>query len=107
MGTESRRVQFRAPERLVEQADALATADDKTRTDVLIEALREHVADATDDERVKQAIAGAYYDDHLTFEQTKALVGVEEATNFRVLKDQLREIDELVAEADDTSEAEG
>jgi hypothetical protein len=43
----STRVHFRAPERLIEQADALAVAEEKTRTDVLVDALREYPAEST------------------------------------------------------------
>ncbi|ELY51670.1 hypothetical protein [Natronolimnohabitans innermongolicus] len=85
----STRVHFRAPERLIEQADALAIAEDKNRTDVLVEALREYLANASDEEQVQQAIANAYYEDRLEYEQVKAIVGVETAQNFRVLKRQL------------------
>ncbi|SIR76206.1 hypothetical protein SAMN05421858_3689 [Haladaptatus litoreus] len=85
----SKRVHFRAPERLIEQADVLAVAEDKNRTDVLVDALRDYLADASDEERVQQAIANAYYEDRLTFEQVKAIVGTEAAQNFRVLKHQL------------------
>ncbi|ELY55473.1 hypothetical protein C491_17207 [Natronococcus amylolyticus DSM 10524] len=80
---------FRAPERLIEQADALAVAEGKNRTDVLVEALREYLATASDEERVQQAIANAYYEGQLEFDQVKAIVGVEAAQNFRVLKRQL------------------
>lgn len=85
----STRVHFRAPERLIEQADALAVAEGKNRTDVLVEALREYLENASDEDRVRQAIANAYYEDRLDFEETKSIVGVETAQNFRVLKRQL------------------
>lgn len=96
----STRVHFRAPERLIEQADTLAVAEDKNRTDVLVEALRSYLSEARDEERVRQAIADAYYEDRLEFEQVKAIVGVECARNFRVLKRQLTDdqlSDELAA----------
>src|SRR6056297_2542099 len=96
----STRVHFRAPERLIEQADALAVAEDKNRTDVLVEALRAYLSEASNEEAVQQAIADAYYDDRLDFEQTKAIVGTETARNFQVLKKQLSDesiSDELAA----------
>ncbi|ERH06671.1 MAG: hypothetical protein J07HN4v3_02294 [Halonotius sp. J07HN4] len=97
------RVHFRAPERLIEQADALAVAEDKNRTDVLVEALRTYLSNATNEEAVQQAIANAYYEDRLDFEQTKAIVGMETAQNFRVLKQQLSDdtISEELADAVD------
>ena len=72
MSADKRRVQFRAPSRL-------------------IDALRQFLRDAAHDDEIKQEIAGAYYDDEITFEQLKLLVGKEEAANFRVLKRQLDE----------------
>lgn len=84
-----KRVQFRAPSRLVERADSLAAVFGDDRTDVLIDALRKYLREAAHDDEIKQEIAGAYYDDEIDFEQLKSLVGKEEAANFRVLKQQL------------------
>lgn len=84
-----RRVQFRAPRRLVERADALATVLETDRTDILTTALRDYLRETAHDDDVEQEIAGAYYDGHITFEQLKELVGHEEAANFHVLKEQL------------------
>jgi metal-responsive CopG/Arc/MetJ family transcriptional regulator len=99
----STRVHFRAPERLIEQADALAVAEEKNRTDILVDALREYLAESSDKERVQQAIADAYYEDRLEFDQVKEIVGTETAQNFRVLKHQLTDesISEELAEAFD------
>ena len=88
---EKRRVQFRAPQGLVERTDVLATVLETDRTDVIISALREYLRDAAHNDELKQEIAEAYYDDDVSFEQLKALVGHEEAANFRVLKTQLSE----------------
>jgi metal-responsive CopG/Arc/MetJ family transcriptional regulator len=91
MSTEKKRVQFRAPDRLIDQADALATVLGEDRTDVLVTALREYLQDAAHDDALTQEIAAAYYDDEISYEQLKALVGAEEAANLRVLKQQLDE----------------
>lgn len=97
MGTNKKRVQFRAPHRLVDRADALATVLGEDRTDVLVDALREYLQDAAHDDVLVQEIASSYYDDDITFEQLKALLGAEEAANLRVLKQQLDEdfVDEV------------
>jgi metal-responsive CopG/Arc/MetJ family transcriptional regulator len=89
MSADKKRVQFRAPARLIDRADSLADVFGSDRTDILIDALREYLRDAAHDNEIKQEIAGAYYDDEITFEQLKSLVGTEEAANFRVLKQQL------------------
>jgi len=95
MSTDKKRVQFRAPNRLINRADALADVLD--RTDVLVTALREYLQDATHDDALTQEIAAAYYDDEITHEQLKALVGAEEGANLCVLKQQLDEgiVDEV------------
>jgi predicted transcriptional regulator len=94
MGSETRekqRVQFRAPGSVVQQADTLATVLETDRTSVILSALQEYVRDASHDDDLKQELADAYYDDDITFDELKAVVGHEEAANFRVLKEQLDE----------------
>lgn len=89
MSSEKKRVQFRAPRRLVDQADALATVMGEDRTDVLVTALREYLQEATHDDALTQEIAAAYYDDDLSYDDLESLVGAEAAANLRVLKQQL------------------
>ena len=89
MSSEKKRVQFRAPHRLIDRADALAAVRGEDRTDVLLTALRAYLKEATHDDTLKQEIAAAYYDGEITDEQLNTLVGADEAANFRVLKQQL------------------
>lgn len=91
MSGEKKRVQFRAPHRLIDRADALAEVLGEDRTDILVSALREYLQEATHDDALLQEIAAAYYDDVISFGDVKALVGAEEAANLRVLKQQLDE----------------
>lgn len=97
MSSNKKRVQFRAPHRLIDRTDALASVLGEDRTDILVTALREYLQEATHDDALTQEIAAAYYDDEISFDQLKALVGAEEAANFRVLKQQLDEgyVDDL------------
>lgn len=98
MSSDKRRVQFRAPNRLIDRTDALADVLGEDRTDILVTALREYLQDATHDDALIQEIADAYYDDEISYEQLKVLVGAEEAANLRVLKQQLDEdfVDDVV-----------
>lgn len=91
MSSDKRRVQFRAPERLIDRTDALARVLGEDRTDILVTALREYLREATHDDALTQDIAAAYYDDAITYDELRALVGAEEAANLRVLKRQLDE----------------
>jgi len=106
MGSESKkkRVQFRAPRGLVDRADALASVFETDRTDILISALRDYLRDAGHSDEMKQEIAEAFYDDDITFEELKDLVGHEEAANFRLLKEQLTDefLDEVAEELADS-----
>ncbi len=96
--TEKKRVQFRAPQELVDRADSLAEVLDSDRTGVLIDALREYLRDAAHDDEVKQEIADAYYAEKITFDELVGLVGHEEAANFRVLKEQLEtDVEEIAS----------
>lgn len=91
MSPDKKRVQFRAPHRLIDRTDALAAVLGEDRTDVLVTALREYLQETTHDDALKQEMAAAYYDDEISYDQLKSLVGAEEAANFRVLKQQLAE----------------
>ncbi|QKY15608.1 hypothetical protein [Halorubrum sp. CBA1229] len=97
MGSDKKRVQFRAPHRLIDRTDALAAVLGEDRTDILVTALREYLQETTHDDALTQEIAAVYYNEELSFAQLKALVGAEEAANLRVLKQQLDEdfIDEV------------
>jgi predicted transcriptional regulator len=91
MSSNKKRVQFRAPHRLIDRTDALAEVLGEDRTNILVTALREYLQEATHDDALTQEIAAAYYDEEITFEQLKMLAGAEEAANLRVLKQQLDE----------------
>ena len=91
MNSGTKRVNFNFPARLVEQADVLGEVEQRDRTDIVVTAVREYLRERRHDDQVVQEIAGAYYDDRITFEQLRSLVGVEKAVNFRVLKQQLDE----------------
>lgn len=97
MSSDKKRVQFRAPHRLINRTDALADVLGEDRTDILVTALREYLQEAAHDDALTQEIAATYYDDEISFEQLKSLVGAEKAANLRVLKHQLNEdfVDEV------------
>jgi len=91
VSSDKKRVQFRAPDRLIDRTDVLAEVLGEDRTDILVTALREYLQEATHDDALTQEIAAAYYDDVITYEQLKSLIGAEEAANLRALKEQLDE----------------
>jgi hypothetical protein len=81
-----RRVHFQSPEYLVDRLDAIADLFGTTRTDLLVEAIREYVEETADDEAFRQRVATKYYEDELEFETVKQLVGAESAQRLRLLK---------------------
>ncbi|WP_240792392.1 hypothetical protein [Salarchaeum sp. JOR-1] len=88
MGTDKKRVQFRAPDRLIDRADALAAVLGEDRTDILVTALREYLQDAAHDDALTQEIAAAYYDEESTRPTTNSLLravttAIERVTAFR------------------------
>lgn len=61
MSMDKKRVQFRAPNQLIDRTDALAAVLGEDRTDILVTALREFLHDASHDDALAQEIVGAYY----------------------------------------------
>jgi len=86
LSDEPRRVHFQSPEYLVDRLDAIADLFDKDRTDLLVEAIREYIAETADSETFQELVATKYYDDQLEFETVKQLVGAETAQRLRLLK---------------------
>lgn len=87
----SKRVEFCAPEQLIEQVDILATAENRDRTDVLIDALRTYLSDASESDEMKRDLVNAYFEGDISDDAVQALLGPKEAGNFRLLKEQLED----------------
>jgi len=84
-----RRVHFQSPEYLVDRLDAIADLFGTDRTDLLVEAIQEYIAETADDETFQNRVAEAYYDGELDFETVKQLVGSESAQRLKLLKTDL------------------
>lgn len=80
------RVDFNAPESLVERADALADLLSISRTQLIIDALSEKMGDVTSDEEIKRRLSHAYYRGHTDFETVELLLGTEEAMRMKLLR---------------------
>ncbi|WP_181686955.1 ribbon-helix-helix protein, CopG family [Halorhabdus salina] len=96
MGT--KRVNFRLPEELVEKADVAAEVSHTDRTDIVMEALQEYLADVEDDERFREAIVELYLDDEIDFDVLQAFVGRQDAESVRASKSLLDDGEELAAD---------
>lgn len=82
---EKTRVDFNAPSSLVAQADVIAELLNTSRTQLLIEALRDEIADLTTDEDFKRRVKQAYYSDQIDIEVLESVLGPEEASRVRLL----------------------
>lgn len=89
MAEDKKRVDFNAPASLVEEADAVAELLGVSRTDLLVEGLREQLAETVSDEDFQRRLREAFYDGRLDFDTVATVVGTEEATRMRLLRESL------------------
>ena len=80
------RVDFNAPESLVERADAIADLLNISRTQLIIDALSDKMGDVTTDEEIKRRVSDAYYQGRIDFETVELLLGTEEAMRMKLLR---------------------
>lgn len=89
MSEEKTRVDFNAPVSLVEQADHVADLLDVSRTQILIDALREEINDLASDDGFQRRLRDAYYSDEVEFEIVQSILGTEEAMRMKLLRDSI------------------
>ena len=93
----SKRVNFRLPQELIDLADITAKIKHKNRTEVVKEALDEHLHEKMDKE-FKQKVIELYLDDEINYGILKKIVGREDAEAVRDSKEILDRGDELAKE---------
>lgn len=86
MAEEKTRVDFNAPASLVEQADSIATLLDVSRTQLLIDALRDEIDDLSEDDGFRRRLREAYYADRIEFDVVESILGTEEAMRLKLLR---------------------
>lgn len=89
MAEKKTRVDFNAPRSLVERADAVADLLGISRTQLLVEALRDELDSRLSDEQLRQKLKQAYYDGRIQFETVEAMLGTEEALRLKLLRESL------------------
>lgn len=90
MATEEKtRVDFNAPVSLVEQADMVADLLGMSRTQLLIEALRDELDDLATDEGFQRMLGTAYYEGDIDFDTVESILGTEEAVRMQLLRQSL------------------
>ncbi len=91
----TKRVNFRLPEELVAKADVAAEVTHKNRTEILIEALRQYLAEKGSDENFREAVVELYLDDQIEFEKLAEVIGRQDAEAVRASKQVLDRGEEL------------
>lgn len=91
----TKRVNFRLPEELVAKADVAAEVTHKNRTEILIEALRQYLAEKGSDENFREAVVELYLDDQVEFEKLAEVIGRQDAEAVRASKQVLDRGEEL------------
>ena len=89
MAEEKTRVDFNAPESLVERADSVVEILDISRTRLLIEALEDELEELTNDEEFRRRLSDAYYDGRVDFDTVEAILGREEAIRLKLLRESI------------------
>ncbi|MCU4740557.1 hypothetical protein OB955_08585 [Halobacteria archaeon AArc-m2/3/4] len=89
MSESKTRVDFNAPESLVERADVVSDLLNRSRTSLLVDALREQVDEIVTDETFRRRVKEAYYTGRIDFETLETIVGREEAMRIKLLGDSL------------------
>lgn len=101
MVEEKTRVNFNAPEPLVQQADIISDLLDISRTRLLVEALQDEIEELTSDEQFRQKVREGYYDRRVDFSTVKSILGSEEAMRMRLLRNSVdRELPEPQVESE-------
>jgi hypothetical protein len=89
MSEEETRVEFNAPRSLVGRADRAADLLDISRTQLLINALQDELADLTGDEEFRRRLEQAYYDGRADYQTIEDLLGTEAAMRLKLLRDSI------------------
>jgi len=89
MAEERTRVDFNAPESLVERADSVVEVLDISRTRLLIDALEDELETLANDEGFRRRLGDAYYEDRVDYDTVEAILGREEAMRMKLLRESM------------------
>ena len=86
MTEEKTRVDFNAPESLVERADSVVEILNISRTRLLIDALEDELEALATDGEFRRRLSDAYYDGRVDYDTVEAILGREEAIRMKLLR---------------------
>jgi len=89
MQEQKKRVDFNADASVIERADSITEILNTTRTDFIIDAIENEIRKLRNDEEFRQKVTDAYYEDRIEYSILEDILGVEEATRLKLLKDSI------------------
>jgi hypothetical protein len=89
MAEQKTRVDFNAPQSLVERADSVVEILDISRTRLLIDALEDELKELVADEEFRRRLSDAYYDGRIGYDTVESVVGREEALRMKLLRESI------------------
>ena len=89
MAEKKTRVDFNAPESLVERADSAIEILDISRTRLIIDALEDELEELVNDEEFQRRLSDAYYDGRVDYDTVEAILGREEAMRLKLLRESI------------------
>ena len=89
MDEKKTRVDFNAPESLVERADSAIEILDISRTRLIIDALEDELEELANDEEFQRRLSDAYYDGRVDYDTVEAILGREEAMRLKLLRESI------------------
>lgn len=92
------RVNFRLPKDLIREADAVAKANYKNRTQIIKEALQNYLEEIESKEEFKEKVIDLYLDDEIDIDALKDVIGRQNAESVKASKQILSEGEEMAEE---------
>jgi hypothetical protein len=89
MPDKKKRVDFNADVSVIESADSITEVTNDTRTDFIIDAIKNEIRKLRNDEDFRQEVVDAYYDGRIDHSIAEDILGVEEATRMKLLKESI------------------
>lgn len=97
----TKRIRVEIPDTLLAQVEAAAEISESSRDEMLVDALRAHLAELCNEEAFKQALAEGYLEGEIGYDVLEAFVGADAAASVRASRDLLDRHMDIVGELDE------
>ena len=89
MSEKKTRVDFNAPQSLVERGDTVVEILDTSRTRLLIDALEDELEKLANDEEFRRRLGDGFYHDRIDYDTVETILGREEAMRMKLLRESI------------------